>query len=174
MDKEKLAKEAIEFRPITGEDNEFLYHVYASTRAEEMALTGWKAEEIEAFLRSQFHLQHVQYMENYKQNGSFDIILVKGEPAGRLYIQRKENDIRIVDIALLPGYRGLGVGTKIMKELMAEADQKKIQLSLHVEQFNPALGLYERLGFEKKDLIGIYYFMVRRAAGSECRMLNAE
>ncbi len=161
MDKEKLAKEAIDFQPITGEDHDFLYKIYASTRAEEMALTGWNKIEVEEFLQMQFKLQHVQYMENYKKGGTFEIILVNGAPAGRLYVQRKKDDIRIVDIALLPEFRGKGTGSKILKELMAEADRQNLSLSLHVEQFNPALGLYERLGFEKKDLIGIYFFMLR-------------
>lgn len=161
MDKEKLAREAIEFRPTAEEDIEFLYKLYASTRADEMALTGWNEKEIEDFLRMQFRLQHVQYMENYKVGGTFEIILVNGAPAGRLYVQRKKDDIRIVDIALLPEFRGKGTGSRIMNELMAEADRENLPLSLHVEQFNSALGLYERMGFEKKDLIGIYFFMER-------------
>jgi len=161
MDKEKLAGEAIEFRPITEEDIEFLYKLYASTRAEEMAMTGWNEKEVAEFLRMQFNLQHVQYMENYKQNGTFEIIMVNGAPAGRLYVQRKKDDIRIIDIALLPEFRRQGTGARIMKELIAESDRENLPLSLHVEQNNPALGLYERLGFEKKDLIGIYFFMVR-------------
>jgi ribosomal protein S18 acetylase RimI-like enzyme len=167
MDKEKLAREAIEFRSITEDDIEFLYKVYASTRADEMTLTGWNEKEIEDFLRMQFKLQHVQYMENYKNGGTFEIILVNSAPAGRLYVQRKKNDIRIVDIALLPEFRGKGTGSRIMNELMTEADRENLPLSLHVEQFNPALGLYERLGFEKKDLIGIYFFMERPPASKK-------
>lgn len=167
MDKEKLAREAIEFRSITEHDIEFLYKVYASTRADEMTLTGWNEKEIEDFLRMQFKLQHVQYMENYKNGGTFEIILVNSAPAGRLYVQRKKNDIRIVDIALLPEFRGKGAGSWIMNELMTEADRENLPLSLHVEQFNPALGLYERLGFEKKDLIGIYFFMERPPASKK-------
>jgi ribosomal protein S18 acetylase RimI-like enzyme len=167
MDKEKLAREAIEFRSITEDDIEFLYKVYASTRADEMTLTGWNEKEIEDFLRMQFKLQHVQYMENYKNGGTFEIILVKSAPAGRLYVQRKKNDIRIVDIALLPEFRGKETGSRIMNELIAEADRENLPLSLHVEQFNPALGLYERLGFEKKDLIGIYFFMERPPASKK-------
>jgi ribosomal protein S18 acetylase RimI-like enzyme len=162
MDKEKLAREAIEFRPITEEDIEFLYKLYASTRADEMVLTGWNETVVEEFLRSQFNLQHTQYMKNYTEGGTFEIILVDHIPAGRLYLQRKPNDLHIIDIALLPEFRGKGTGSRIMKELMAEADQKNLPLTLYVEQFNPALGLYERLGFEKKELIGVYFSMVRR------------
>jgi ribosomal protein S18 acetylase RimI-like enzyme len=162
MDKEKLAAESLTFRPIrdSKEDLEFLFAVYASTRAEEMALTGWQALEIENFLRSQFELQHKQYLQNYR-NGAFDIILYHKMPVGRLYVDRRPDDIRIVDIALLKEYRRQGIGSKIMKELIAEAEEKKVNLSLHVEHNNPAMGLYERLGFAKKELVGIYYFMVR-------------
>lgn len=164
MNKTNLEKDLITFRPITDQDGELLYKIYASTRTEEMALTGWNENEIEVFLRMQFQLQHVQYLENYKKGGTFEIILVDNIPAGRLYLQRKSNDIRIIDIALLPEFRGKGTGSKIMKELMIEADNEKLPLSLHVEQNNPALGLYENLGFLRKDLVGIYYFMERPPA----------
>ena len=162
MDKNKLASAAITFRPIrdTKEDLEFLYKVYASTRAEEMALTGWNERQIEEFLRMQFSLQHKQYMQNY-QNASFDIIFHHQRPVGRLYADRRQNDIRIVDIALLTEFRRQKIGSKIMEELIAEADEKNVTLSLHVEHNNPALGLYQRLGFEKKDDIGVYFLMER-------------
>jgi len=158
-----LAEYSIGFRPIKDnpEDLEFLYKVYASTRAEEMAMTGWEHQEIDKFLRSQFELQHKQYMQNYK-NGKFDIILYHKAPVGRLYVDRRKDDIRIVDIALLTEYRRQGIGSKIMKELIAESEEKKVSLSLHVEHNNPAMGLYEHLGFEKKELVGIYYFMIRK------------
>lgn len=164
MNKTTLAKDLITFRPIADEDGEFLYRLYASTRTEEMAITGWNETDVENFLRMQFRLQHVQYMENYKNGGTFEIILVDNTPAGRLYVQRKPDDIRIIDIALLPEFRGKGTGSKIMKELMNEADNENLPLSLHVEQNNPALGLYENLGFVRKDLVGIYYFMERPPA----------
>lgn len=162
MDKEKLASDSITFRPIreNEEDLEFLYKVYASTRAEEMAMTGWSAKETENFLRMQFDLQHKQYMQNYKK-AAFDIILYHKRPVGRLYVDRRKDDIRIVDIALLTEFRRQKIGSKIMKELMAEADEKNVTLSLHVEHNNPAMGLYESLGFVKKELKGIYFFMER-------------
>lgn len=162
MDKKKLASESITFHPIrkNKEDLEFLYKVYASTRAEEIAMTGWSKREAENFLHMQFDLQHKQYMQNYKK-ADFDIIHYHKMPVGRLYVDRRKNDIRIVDIALLTEYRRQKIGSKIMKELMAEADEKNITLSLHVEHNNPAMGLYENLGFEKKELVGIYFFMVR-------------
>jgi ribosomal protein S18 acetylase RimI-like enzyme len=158
----KVDHSLLRFRPIkeTEQELEFLYRVYASTRAEEMAMTGWSAKEEEDFLRMQFKLQHTQWMRNYKK-AKFEIILYNNAPAGRLYVDRRPDDIRIIDIALLPEFRRQGIGSKLMNDLIAEADQKQVTLSLHVEHNNPAMGLYDRLGFEKKELVGIYYFMSR-------------
>ena len=162
-EKKKNQTPNITFRPKTENDLEFLFQVYYSTREDELAITGWTQIEIEEFLRMQFRLQHTQYMENYKLNGSFDIILVDGIPAGRLYVNRGTQEIRIIDIALLKEFRKKGIGGHIMTDLIQEADHKNLSISLHVEVNNPALKLYERLGFEKKEIIGIYHYMVRPA-----------
>jgi ribosomal protein S18 acetylase RimI-like enzyme len=157
---EKANLELIEFRPIKDKDREFLYLLYASTRMGELGPTGWSQEEKDKFLRQQFEFQHIEYMKNYKE-ARFDIIVYDGEPAGRLYVDRREDDIRIIDIALFPHFRRKGIGSKIMNDLVAEADEKQVSLSLHVEMNNLAMGLYERLGFERGELNGIYYFMSR-------------
>lgn len=155
--------QTIDFRPETAKDLEFLYNVYADTRFDEMLNSGWTMEEIHGFLEKQFDLQHSQYIKNYK-GARFDIILYNNQPVGRLYILRKKDDIRIIDIALLKKFRRQGIGSRIMKTLIREAEEKQLPLSLHVEHNNPAMGLYERLGFKKGDLTGVYYFMERPAA----------
>lgn len=155
-------EELIKFRPITPKDLEFLSKLYADTRADEMALSGWEQKQIDEFLQMQFDLQHKQWMKNYK-GAQFDIVLYNNLPAGRLYVHRKKDDIRIIDIALLRTFRGQGLGSWMMKRLVAEADEKQLPLSLHVEHNNPAMGLYERLGFKQGELIGVYYFMERHA-----------
>lgn len=161
--KEPFNSSLISFRPIkkTQEDLELLFEIYASTREEEMALSGWGKEEIENFLRMQFGLQHKQYMDSYKK-AAFEIVVYDGIPAGRLYVDRREEDIRIIDIALLPKFRRRGIGSSIMRNLICEADQKQATLSLHVEHNNPAMALYEKLGFKKGDITGIYFFMERK------------
>jgi ribosomal protein S18 acetylase RimI-like enzyme len=148
------------FRPITEKDVDFLYHVYASTRQMEMSATGWDEAQIEAFLRMQFRLQHTQYTQNYP-NASLNIILIDGIPAGRLYVSRAKDTMRIIDITLLPEFRGKGIGGRIMKDLAVEADARGLVMSLHVEVNNPILTLYKSLGFEGKELRGIYYYMER-------------
>jgi ribosomal protein S18 acetylase RimI-like enzyme len=134
--------------------------VYASTRAEELALVDWDDAQKETFLRAQFDAQDAWYREAYAK-ASFDVILVDGEPAGRLYLHRGPSEIRIMDIALLPEHRGGGIGTSLLEELSAEADAAGKSLTIHVERMNPALSLYERLGFSVAEDKGVYLFLER-------------
>lgn len=150
----------ITLRSIADKDMEFLYRLYASTRLAEMATTGWDESRVEAFLRMQFSLQHTQYMRN-NPGATFDVVLIDGLPAGRLYAERKEDRIRIIDISLLPEFRGRGIGGRIMRELAGEADAQGLVMSLHVEINNPAREFYKALGFMEKELRGIYYYMER-------------
>jgi len=145
-------------RPITPADDSFLAGVYASTRAEELAITGWSEEEKAVFCRRQFDAQAAHYRENYR-GASFQVIEQAGEPIGRLYVARWEREIRIMDIALLPEHRGSGVGTKLLRELQEEAQTAGKSLTIHVERFNPALGLYQRLGFKQVEDKGVYLLM---------------
>jgi ribosomal protein S18 acetylase RimI-like enzyme len=137
--------------------------VYASTRAEELAVAPWDDAQKDAFLRSQFEAQDAWYREHYA-DASFDVIVVDGEPAGRLYVHRGDREIRIVDIALLPEHRGIGIGTTLLRDLLAEADAAGKRVTIHVERFNPARRLYERLGFSIAEDRGIYLFLERPPA----------
>lgn len=158
-------KEELSFRPIREQDVEFLYKVYAGTREEEMKITGWDEQQKEVFLRMQFDLQHTQYLQNYRE-AAFEIILFNKIPAGRLYVDRREREIRLIDLALLPEFRRLGIGTTILKDLIAEANEKKLPLNFHVERLNPARRLYERMGFKLKEDKGMHFFMEKEPASS--------
>ncbi len=153
-----MGKNEIKLRPIKPEDEEFLYQVYASTRQDEMAMVDWAKEQIENFLRMQFNAQHTYYQENYVGSG-FDVILEGDTPVGRLYVAKWEKEIRIIDIALLPEFRRKGIGSMFLKDIMAEAAKENKPVSIHVEHYNPALSLYERLGFRQIDDTGVYFLM---------------
>src|SRR6185295_4880213 len=99
-------------RPIGDQDMEFLLHLYASTREEELAVVDWTPEQKMAFLRQQFTSQHSHYQEHYA-GAAFDLLLVDDRPAGRLYVARWTKTLRIVDIALMPEFRGRGIGTAL-------------------------------------------------------------
>jgi ribosomal protein S18 acetylase RimI-like enzyme len=154
---------AVELLPVAAGDREFLYRVYASTRADELAVVPWDERQKEAFLRAQFDAQDRWYREQYPR-ASYEVIVVDGEPAGRLYLHRGEAEIRIVDVALLPEHRGNGFGTSLLRELLAEADAAGKRVTIHVERMNPALRLYERLGFSVAEDKGVYLFLERRPA----------
>lgn len=152
----------IGLRAARPEDQSFLAEVYASTRELEMSLVDWTEAEKAEFLRMQFEAQHRYYHEHY-QHTSWDLILREGEPIGRFYVARWPDEVRIVDIALLPAHRGRGIGSRLILDLLREADAAGKPVSIHVEQFNPAMRLYERLGFAPVGQHGIYILMQRPA-----------
>jgi ribosomal protein S18 acetylase RimI-like enzyme len=149
---------AVSLRPVEEGDEPFLYRVYASTRAAELALTGWNQEQQETFLRQQFGTQQVHYRQHY-QDASFQVVLCDGAPAGRLYVARGADEIRIVDIALLPQWRNTGIGTALLRDLLEEGARAGKRVSIHVERLNPALRLYARLGFRLVDDKGVYLLL---------------
>jgi ribosomal protein S18 acetylase RimI-like enzyme len=148
----------IKLRTVQPEDQEFLYRVYASSREMELAAVPWDDAQKEQFLRMQFNAQDKYYHEYYS-NAAYDVVLVDGEPAGRLYVDRWAEEIRVMDIALLPQYRNTGIGSTLLRRVMDEGAQSGKKVSIHVEQFNPALRLYERLGFKGKEQRGVYYLL---------------
>lgn len=115
----------------------------------------------------QFNAQHRYYQENYC-GAEFLIILVSKLPVGRLYIARGADEIRIMDISLLPRHRNSGIGSCILKKLIAEAGDQRKPVRIHVERFNPAIKLYQRLGFVPIGENGVYYFMERPANPEPC------
>jgi ribosomal protein S18 acetylase RimI-like enzyme len=145
-------------RPVGVDDREFLLRVYASTREEELRLVDWSDEQKATFVRQQFEAQDAYYREHYHA-ATFDVIEIDGEPAGRLYVARWDDEIRIVDIALLPEHRARGIGTSLLRELLEEAASSRKRLSIHVELNNPARRLYERLGFVSVEERGVYVLM---------------
>lgn len=136
----------VTLRPVTPEDENFLLEVYASTRADEMKLVPWDEAQREAFLRMQCQAQLNHYRQNYP-DARHDIILLDERPVGRLYIDMAEEAISILDIAILPQYRGAGIGTPLIKEVMEEGARVNKPVLIYVDTNSPALPLFQRLGF---------------------------
>lgn len=145
-------------RPVVDDDQTFLRQVYASTRAPELEQVPWSAEQKAAFCDMQFTAQDTHYRANYA-TAEYFVIEREGVPAGRLYVDRRSGAIHIIDIALLPEHRGAGLGTSLLKELMAEAEAGGKKVTIYVEKFNPALSLYRRLGYQHVEELGVYYLM---------------
>lgn len=148
----------ITLRPIGDDDREFLLAVYSSARTEELDQVAWDEREKAAFLRMQFDAQHQYYQEHYA-GADFMVIMLGDRRIGRLYLARLDDEIRLIDIAILPEWRNTGLGTALLKLVMSEARDLNRPLRIHVEKFNPALRLYERLGFATIADRGVYWFM---------------
>ena len=121
-------------------------------------VTDWTDEQKEWFVRMQFQAQHAWYQEHYG-DAQFDLVLMNGVPAGRLYVHRRATEIRLVDISLMPELRDGGIGSALLRELMAEAEAAGKPLTIHVEKYNPAMRLYLRLGFKPIEDRGPYDLM---------------
>ena len=150
------------FRSIADADLPFLQTLYASTRQEEMAQTAWNSEQITDFLALQFRAQHAHYQKHYPK-ARFDLILMGKQAIGRLYLDNWPDEYRLIDLAFLPEYRNRGFGTQLLREILAQATRQNKAVRLHVEHFNPALKLYQRLGFRQLEDKGVYSFMEWRA-----------
>ena len=148
----------VSFRPITEADMPFLKHLYGTTRAEEMAMVDWTQDQKDEFVAFQFHAQHTHYQEHYG-DAEFSMILLDGEPIGRVYIDRRKDEHRIVDITLLPDQRGKGIGGGVMQDLLNEAAAAGKMVRIHVDRNNNARNLYDRLGFQPIEENEIYLLM---------------
>ena len=145
-------------RPAGPADAEVLYRIYASTREEELAVVPWDAATKEAFLRMQFTAQHTDYHARYP-GASYDLVMAGEQVLGRLYVQRGETVWQVLDIALLPEHRGKGIGARLMTQVLAGAGAADKRVQVHVERFNPAQHLYDRLGFRQIKDQGVYLLL---------------
>lgn len=153
-------------RPMTDADLAFAARVYASTRQEELAPTGWPQPMIDAFLAQQHEAQHAHYSVHY-HGLRRQAIRHRGADVGRLYLHEGPSDLRIVDIALLPQARGAGIGGALLADVIAYAEAHGLRASIHVERNNPARRLYLRAGFVFERTAGeVYDLLIRHPRGT--------
>jgi GNAT superfamily N-acetyltransferase len=150
--------DSLTLRAATPADQDFLITVFASTRSDELAALGWDPQQSQAFIQMQYNAQQQNYRASYPAAEN-SIILLAGEPIGRMLVDRTEEAIRLVDIAILAEHRNRRIGSWLIRRLMDEAIAAGKPLLLSVYQFNPALRLYERLGFAKVGEEALYIQM---------------
>jgi GNAT superfamily N-acetyltransferase len=150
-------------RRVTANDDAFLLSVYDSTRADELSQAEWQEGQKEIFLKWQFDLQRREYEARFP-DAEYNVILIDDRPAGRIWIGRDSEQIRLLDIALLPEFQNRGAGTLLLQRLMEEARQagKPLRHMVFVLN-NDAHRFYERLGFVVIEEFGAYKHMEWKA-----------
>jgi GNAT superfamily N-acetyltransferase len=154
---------ALHLRAETVHDRPFLLALYGDVRAAELDQVAWPAGQREAFIASQFQAREHHYRTHY--HGAQFLIISEAtkskQPIGYVFLHVTANDLRIMDIALIPTVRGKGLGSQIMGAIHQVADQFASITSLHVEPDNPAKRLYERMGYSDVENRGAYVYMER-------------
>jgi GNAT superfamily N-acetyltransferase len=140
---------------ITPADAPFLLSVYAATRADELALTNWSDNQKTLFLQMQFDAQQQHYQLRYP-DASLSIIKHGSQPVGRLYIAELADEIRIIDMTILPEHRSQGIGTKLVKDVLQIGADKRKPVQIYIENFNRSAQLFSRLGFEPISEQGVH------------------
>jgi ribosomal protein S18 acetylase RimI-like enzyme len=148
----------VTLRRVGPEDGEFILAVYASTRDMEMAMVPWSPEQKQAFLTMQCNAQLSHYQIHHP-NAVHQVVLHSGRPVGRLYIDRRDDVIHILDLTVLTECRSAGVGSAILRELMSEGAAADKPVRIHVESFCPSLRLFDRLGFARIAENGAHYLL---------------
>lgn len=150
---------AVTLRPITPEDEPFLLQVYADARQPELAQVPWDDDQKEAFLAFQFNAQHQHYQTEFPR-AAFSVILHAGTPVGRLYVDRRPDEIRILDIALTTKHQGRGLGKGLLRDLLTEAGIAQLPVRIYVEQYqHHAQALLQNLGFTTAKDHGVSVLM---------------
>lgn len=159
----------VTLRSVVPADGPFLAALYASTRVTELAAVPWDAATRRAFLAQQLAAQTASWSTTFPELDRL-LVVVDGRPAGRLYVDRAPTLLHLVDIALLPGLRGRGIGSVLLTRLIGEADGVGIPITLHVAHDNPARSLYERFGFRAVEEQPFHIRMTRPAGQSRLTM----
>jgi ribosomal protein S18 acetylase RimI-like enzyme len=157
----RLSHLGLTLRPATESDQALLAAIYATTRDEELRHAPWSEAQKRAFTDSQSQHQELHYALHYP--AAERLVIERDAPIGRIYVDTSAASVLLMEVTLLPEFRGRSIGTTLMTVFLAYADGLGRQASLHVEAQNPARRMYERMGFVRVETIGFYEFMVREA-----------
>lgn len=144
----------IHLRPAQAKDEAFLRSVHDAGRAWEFApLKAQGEDELYAtIMKQQYAAQHDQYFNTYTL-AKYAVIEWCGQPIGRVYADFRDQEIRLMDLIILPAFRGKGIAEIIVSGLCRQAAQDRKPVTLSVHPANRARDLYARLGFREKPAL---------------------
>ncbi len=150
----KETSSKISLRPVVDADREFLFEVYAAGREIELAAVPWDEAMKRVFVEHQYAAQDSFYQTEYP-GSTQQMIMIDREPAGRIYLSRRTDEIAILDLAVVPRFRKRGIATRLIKDLQAEATRHGQSIRVFIETFNPADRLFVSLGFSQTSEDGM-------------------
>lgn len=160
LEHQTMLMNSVRLRAITADDMPQLKAMYADSRAKEMQSFPFTPEQSAQFLQMQFNAQHQHYQTHYP-NASYELILLNDEVIGRLYVERGQQEMLIIDILIVSAHCQRGFGSYLLRNLIDEANNTNQRLTAHVELHNPARRLYQRLGFIEIEQHGPYLWIVK-------------
>jgi len=152
-------KDKVKLRVALPEEEDTLYSLFVSTRKNEFAILELDEQQIEGLLRMQYDAQKASYQQQFP-NANYEIIMYEGVGIGRLITEVQQEVTRLIDIFILPEYRGRGICTVLLRELQRIALELRLPIELNVLMGNPAQRLYERCGFVVMDETSPYLLMI--------------
>ena len=152
-------KRAFDLRPVADGDTDALLAVYADSRASELSAVPWPEVQKQSFVRFQYAAQVAHYRREYP-DALHQAIVCDDRVVGRLYVDRRAAEIRILDVALLEDYRGIGIGGAVVRALQTEARSFRSTVSVHVDAVEPSVSVFEHLGFVCAEDNGVTRLMV--------------
>jgi|GEM_PF-1344619 len=126
--------------------HEFLFSLFVSTRAAEMAAWGWSNPQALQFLSSQYDLQQRSYRQQFRNLKTYMICQAE-QPMGVIQLEEQTNSIRIINLIIATSLQRLGIGTSVLRFLQSIAVQQRKSIELTVENTNLAKQWYIHLGF---------------------------
>lgn len=138
----------IELRPASAADFPMAIDLYLTTmQPYTAALMTWDEARQRDSFASQWTLETTQ------------IIVYRGRDVGWLDIQTSDAEFVLRQFFISPEHQGKGIGSQVLRRLLERSSETNAPASLTVLKNNPARRLYERLGFEVVDEVGVKFRM---------------
>ncbi len=151
FDQSALSARGLNLRPAREEDAAFLRALFETARPDSAVLAAWPDAVRRPFLDQQFRFQTFHYARVYP-DADLLVVAAGGAPIGRITVSRGQQAWVLVDIGLMPTWRGRGIGTSLVQMVQNQARRVGAPgVKLTVDFRNPARQLYERLGFRADE-----------------------
>ena len=136
-------------RPATDADRDFLYELNKEAMGPYVEATwGWNEAEQRAFFDERFDPSNRR------------VITVGDADVGVLEIDERTDEVRLLTIALLPAWQGRGIGSDVVRSVLATALESGRGVTLRVLRSNPrARALYDSFGFTSTGQSDTHVFM---------------